>query len=104
MKNQEYYFLAAGFAAFFGAAALGAAFAFGLTGAGATGTTLSAVRRSRRALISALILSLRSVSFAMLALSFATALAVFETGAFLQLPWRRVSPLLPEPLLFLELL
>jgi hypothetical protein len=33
-------------------------------------------------LISALILSLRSVSFAMLALSFAVALAVLETGAF----------------------
>ena len=37
---KEYYFLAAGFAA----EASGAAFAFGLTGAGVTGTTFSAVR------------------------------------------------------------
>ena len=41
---KEYYFLAAGFAAFFGAAALGAALAFGAAGAGVTGTTFSAVR------------------------------------------------------------
>jgi hypothetical protein len=41
---QECYFLAAGFAAFFGAVPLGAAFAFGAVGAAATGTTFSAVR------------------------------------------------------------
>ena len=45
---KEYYFLAAGFTAFFtaffGATPLGAAFAFGATGAGAAGTTFSAAR------------------------------------------------------------
>ena len=79
-KNN--YFLAAGLSAFFGVATFGAAFLFGAAGAGTTGAAFSAVLCSRRALISALSLSLRSVSFAMLALSFAIALAVFETGAF----------------------
>ena len=41
---KEYYFFATGFTAFFGAAALGAAFDFGAAGAGLTGTTFSAVR------------------------------------------------------------
>ena len=76
------YFLATGFAVFLGATALAAALAFGTTGAGTTGTTFSAVRWSRRALISALILSLRSVSLAMLALSLAMVLAAEETAAF----------------------
>ena len=41
---KEYYFLAAGFAAFFGTTALGAAFAFGATVAGVTGTAFNAAR------------------------------------------------------------
>ena len=70
-------------AAFFGAAALGAALGAG-AGAGATTAAgaLSAVRCARKALISALSLSLRSVSLAMLELSLAMALAVLDTGAF----------------------
>lgn len=77
------YFLVAGFAFFAGALAA----AFGATTA-LTATVVAAdfnaVRCSRSAAISALILSLRSVSLAMLALIFAIALAVLETtGAFL---------------------
>ncbi len=77
------YFLAAGLAFLAGAlaAAFGAGAAFVTTGAAAV---FRAVRCSRNAAISALILSLRSVSFAMLAVILANALAVFETtGAFL---------------------
>lgn len=77
------YFFVAGFAFFAGALAA----AFGITTA-LTATVVTAVfnavRCSRNAAISALILSLRSVSLAMLALIFASALAVLETtGAFL---------------------
>lgn len=82
-----HHFLAAGLLAFLAGAALGAAFgaAFGLALEGAAagaGTALSAVRWSRKALISAPSLFLRSVSFAMLALIFAIAFAVFDSGAF----------------------
>jgi hypothetical protein len=56
---------------------------FAAGAATATGAALSAARWSRRALISAPSLSLRSVSLAMLALILAMALAVLETGAFL---------------------
>lgn len=85
--NKDY-FLAAGFAAFLGAATLGAcgfagaAFGAAVGSGAATGAVLSAVRWSRRTLISSLSLSLRSVNFAMLAVSFAISLAVLETGAF----------------------
>jgi hypothetical protein len=85
----DFYFVAARLTAFAGAAAFGTAlaatFAFGATGAGAAavaGAAFSAVRWSRSTLISALILSLRPVSFAMPLLSFAMALAVLDTGAF----------------------
>lgn len=84
----DFYFLAARLTAFAGAAAFGAAlaatfaFTFGAADAGVAGAAFSAVRCSRSALISALILSLRPVSFAMLLLSFAMALAVLDTGAF----------------------
>ncbi len=78
---EEIYFFAAGLAFLAGAAALGAAFAFAATGA-ATGAALSAVRWSRKALISAPSLFLRSVNFAILAVSFSIALAVLDTGAF----------------------
>ena len=62
-------------------AALGAALAFGAaTGAG---VAFSAVRLSRRALISAASLFLRSVSLAMLAVMEAIAFATLDTGAFL---------------------
>ncbi len=65
---------------------MAAGFAFDATGAGAAAgaaTTFNAVRWSRKALISAPSLSLRSVSFAMLALILAMDLAVLDTGAFL---------------------
>ena len=78
------YFLAAGlvaFASFAGAAGAGAAGA-AAAAAGAVGA-FNAARWSRSAVISALILSLRSASFAILALSFAIALEVLDTGAFL---------------------
>jgi hypothetical protein len=76
------YFLAVAFAFFEGAlaAAFGAAATLVTTG---TAAVFNAVRCSRSAAISALILSLRSVSLAMLALILANALAVLETtGAF----------------------
>jgi hypothetical protein len=68
--------LAAGLTAFFGAAFDGAA-------TGTAGATLRAVRWSLSVFISAEILFFRSVNLAMLALSFAMALAVLETGALL---------------------
>lgn len=74
------YFLAARLTALAGAAAFGTALTEAC-GATAAGAAFSAVRWSRSAVISALILSLRSVSFAMLLLSFAIALAVLDTGA-----------------------
>lgn len=77
------YLFAVGFAFFAGAlaAAFGATTALTAT---VVAAVFNAVRCSRSAAISALILSLRSVSLAMLALIFASALAVLETtGAFL---------------------
>ena len=69
------YFLAAGFAFLAGAlaAAFGAADVFAATGAAAV---FKAVRCSRSAAISALILSLRSVSLAMLALILANYMGI----------------------------
>jgi hypothetical protein len=83
-----HYFLPTGLAVFFAGAALGAGFvaalALGATGAATTaGAALSAARWSRRALISAPSLSLRSVSLEMLALILAMAWAVLDTGDFL---------------------
>ena len=85
------YFLATRLAAFLaGVAALAAGLAAGLdldaTVAGAAAgaaTTFSDARWSRKALISAPSLSLRSVSFAMLALILAMDLAALDMGAFL---------------------
>jgi hypothetical protein len=81
------YFLTTRLVAFFaGAATLAAGLALVAAGAGdavGVAATFNAVRSSRRALISAPILSLRSVSFAIFALILAIALAAFETGAFL---------------------
>lgn len=73
----SYYFFAEALAFF-----AGAALALGAAGATA-GAALSAVRWSRKTVISAAILFLRSVSFAMLAVSLAIAFAVLDTGAFL---------------------
>ncbi|HCX81777.1 MAG TPA: hypothetical protein DHV01_09255 [Rhodoferax sp.] len=73
--------LAAGFAAGL-AAGFAAALALGAAGA-AAGAAFSAVRWSRKALISAEILFLRSVSLAMLSVSLAIALASLDTTAFL---------------------
>jgi hypothetical protein len=83
----EFYFFVARLTALTGAAAFGAALgaALAVTAGAATdaGASFSAVRCARSALISALSLSLRSVSLAMLVLSFAIALAALDTGAFL---------------------
>jgi hypothetical protein len=70
---------------FAGAAGLAAtlALALGAAGTGATGADFKAARWSRKALISAPSLFLRSVSLAMLAVILVMALAVLETGAFL---------------------
>lgn len=81
----ENYFFAADFVAFFDTTDFGVAlavtFTFAATGAGAA-VAFKAVRCSRKALISALIFSLRSVSFAMLEPILAMALEVLDSGTF----------------------
>ena len=94
--RKTLYFLAAAFLAtglaFAGAAALAAGLATGLAAglaaglagaAAGAGAAFNAVRWSRRVLISAASLFLRSVSLAMLAVILTIAFAVLETGAFL---------------------
>lgn len=80
LEQRKRYFFAAGLDGF-----LEATFgiSFGAATAGAADAALRAARWSLSALISTEILFLRSVSLAMLALSFAMALAVLEMGAFL---------------------